>query len=113
MFTDEINLRAGSACPYVALSRVQNHLDIIYSFFQKWKKRVNVNKTEFMLFSRRKHRLNDASLLYGEEQIRRVQYMKLLGLNLDGRLNYGTHAMKTLNKAMYTLRTLFPLLVYK
>ncbi|GFU48784.1 RNA-directed DNA polymerase from mobile element jockey [Trichonephila clavipes] len=89
----------------IALNR---HLSLLEEFFNKWKIKINVDKTVTVLFtSRRKHCTPPA--LYSTP-LQWSQSTKYLGVILDNKLTWKQHVIHTRNKFRFALRLLFPLI---
>lgn len=110
MFADDTSVLSSSLYPSVALARMQTHLNALCEYFTRWKMKVNAGKTEYMVFTRRRNRITDAQLFYGDAPIKRVDDMRLLGIRIDSRLNFGRHVSMALMKARTVAQRLQPLL---
>jgi hypothetical protein len=81
----------------------------LFRYFNKWKLRVNVSKTELILFTKR--RLPDPQpLQLHNDTIPCPNTVKYLGLLLDSKLLFTKHLQTILHKATGTLLKIFPLL---
>lgn len=110
MFADDTTLRSSSMYPSVAYARIQRHLDLLSSYFDKWKIRVNPAKTEHILFTRKRKIPRDLRLNYCGDDIRRVEKLKLLGLVIDEKLSYSSHIQRAVMRTNDVTRRLNPLL---
>lgn len=110
MFADDTTIRSSSVHPSVAFARLQTHLDELYVYFNKWKIKVNAEKTEYMICTRKRTDLDHLLLKYGNVAIRRVNEMKILGVVLDKKLTFSSQINKVIAKATDVSRRLQPLL---
>lgn len=110
MFADDTSIRSSSLYPTVAIARVQAHLNALYDYFNLWKIKVNPNKTEFIIMTRKRTDLSNLQLHYGQNQIEKVKEMKVLGVWIDEKINFRTHVSKTITKAKDAMRRLHPLM---
>jgi hypothetical protein len=78
-------------------------------YFNKWKLRVNVSKTELILFIKWRP-LDPQSLQFPNATIPWSNTVKYLGLLLDSKLLFMKHLQTILHKATGTLLKIFPLL---
>lgn len=111
LFADDTAVYAHSYSATVASKLLQYHLQVLMDYYNKWKIKVNSNKTEMIVFSRR---INDKKLVsplkFNNQVIKQKDYVKYLGITLDSRLNFHKHIITTLGKAYAVKRTLHPLL---
>jgi hypothetical protein len=78
-------------------------------YFNKWKLRVNVSKTELILFTKRRPP-DPQSLQFHNATISWSNTVKHLGVLLDSKLLFTKHLKRILHKAMGTLLKIFPIL---
>jgi len=78
-------------------------------YFNKWKLRVNVSKTELILFTKRRP-LDPQPLQFHNVTIPWSHTVKYLGLLLDSKQLFTKHLQTVLHKATGTLLRIFPLL---
>src|SRR5215510_5050358 len=78
-------------------------------YFNKWKLRVNVSKTELILFTKRRPSIPQPLQVHNAF-IPWLNDIKYLGLLLDAKLLFTKHLKSVLHKAMGTLLKIFPLL---
>ncbi|CAL8068997.1 unnamed protein product [Orchesella dallaii] len=69
---------------------------------------LNTDKTEYMICGKPQLVDNlEINISIGNEELRRVKYLKILGLYIDYKLDWDEHYNRTHQKAMYTLSKLF------
>jgi hypothetical protein len=78
-------------------------------YFNKWKLRVNLSKTELILFTKRRPP-DPKPLQFHNVTIPWSNTVKYLGLLLDSKLLFTKHLQTILHKAIGTLLKIFPLL---
>lgn len=111
LFADDTALYAHSFYAQAAAALTQCHLDRIIKYYRKWKIKLNVNKSEVIIFSRKytnskliRQLRVDNTLLPQKDNV------KYLGVTLDKRLRFGQHLQTVLHKAYQATRCLYPLL---
>ena len=92
------------------ISRQLTHaMTMLHSYFTKWKLRVNINKTEAILFT--KHRpAFPCPLQFQHTAIPWNPHIRYLGLVLESKLLFTKHLHSVIHKATSTFLKLFPLL---
>ena len=79
----------------------------IQSWIKKWRMKVNLNKTEFCVFSRATQILEgDVSLTVSNIHLRRSSNPKLLGVVLDEKLQFTQHIRYVQKRALKSLNAL-------
>ena len=106
-FADDTNSLASSVSLLLVFRYVQNHLNSLYDYYQRWKTRVNASKTKAVIFSRRRIPSRLPSLTYGGQVVEVVQEVKVLGVKLSGRLNFCFQVNHVLDCARLARRRLW------
>lgn len=83
------------------------------NFFDKWKIKVNTDKTEVTYFTHKRKNKSITKLKLNNKEIETKSSVKYLGVTLDSKLNYNKHINTTVASAKRTMHTLFPLLNHK
>lgn len=112
IFADDTSMRATDLSPRQATTWLQEHLLLFEEYFKRWKVKVNVAKSEMILFTRRRRFINDAPItlkLYNEP-IKSLQQVKYLGLVFQSNLKFTQHCTQSLNKAKAIKKKLWKLL---
>jgi len=84
-------------------------MTMLHRYFTKWKLRVNINKTEAILFTKRRSAI-PSPLQFQHTAIPWSPHIKYLGLMLDSKLFYTKHLHSVIHRATGTFFKLFPLL---
>ena len=91
------------------LRRLTHAMVLLYRYFTKWKLRVNINKTEAILFTKRRPS-SPPPLQFQHTVIPWSPHIRNLGLELDSKLLFTKHLNSVTHKATGVLLKLFPLL---
>ena len=112
LFADDTAVYAHSFSAVVAAGQIQAHVRILERYFESWKIKINVNKSELLIMSRRKteNRIFQPIKLAGSE-IYPKDCAKYLGVTLDKRLNFKLHIAQVIKKASCLMRSLYPLMI--
>lgn len=111
LFADDTAVYSHSFYAQAASYLAFRHLDKIQQHHKTWKTKINPNKTELIVFSKKytNNRIFTIPKIEGA-QITPQQSVKYLGVHLDCRLNFRRHIKNTLKKAYNTNRLLYPLM---
>ena len=109
----QINCYADDALIYVSgndikevEAKLQNCIDEVEYWYTENKLKVNINKTEVMIFgtTQKLCRItDDICIKFGQEQLRVVKHFKYLGVLLEGGLSWNDHCQSIVSKAGYKL----------
>jgi len=116
MYADDTAIYASSPSVNISTKIVKNYFKKLLEYYQKWKIQVNVNKTEFIIFTRkRKFFPNDrpVKLIQNGLEIKRVNQTKYLGITLQNNLKFTKHIENTIKKSIKALIILYPFIKYK
>ncbi|GFW95195.1 probable RNA-directed DNA polymerase from transposon X-element [Trichonephila clavipes] len=109
-----LNLYADDTCITATFKKPQHNHDcieqtsfLLEEFFNKWKIKINVDKTVTVLFTRRRKHCTPPTLY--STPLQWSQSTKYLGVILDSKLTWKQHVLHTRNKFRFALRLLFPL----
>jgi len=94
-----------------AIADLQTHLDSIEKWTQKWRLKINQNKSTHVTFTLRKG--NTLHLYFNNNIIPQAETVKYLGLHFDKRLNWKQHIIKTRKHLNSPLSLLKKTLIYK
>ena len=81
------------------MENTQQDLNIIMEWSRKWRINLNVDKTEYCIFSRLKHHPGEVNLSINSKPLKYNCHPKLLGVNLDEKLSYSKHLENIERKA--------------
>lgn len=111
MFADDMAIYAHSFSAQVATKQTQIHIDIIKKYCDKWKIRLNADKTETIVFARKRtnHRVFQKLTMDGHTIIPKT-HVKYLGVTMDSRLNFDTHLKNRRQLSYATMRKLYSLM---
>ena len=91
-FADDTAIFATHADPTTASRNLQEHLLTIQNWLQKWKIKVNENKSSHITFTLRKD--NCPAISINQTVLPQVESVKYLGLDFDRRLKWKVHITK-------------------
>ena len=109
LYADDIAILSQSWRPDTITRRLNSTMSQLLRYFNKWKLRVNVSKTELILFTKRRPQ-DPQTLQFQNGTIPWSNTVKYLGLLLDSKLLFMKHLQTVLHKATATLLKIFPLL---
>ena len=89
--------------------RLTHAMTMLYRYFTKWKLRVNINKTEAILITKRRPAF-PIPLHFQRTAIPWSPHIRYHGLVLDSKLLFTKHLHSVIHKATGTFLKLFPLL---
>lgn len=101
-FTSDISIN-------IAQRTMQKQLKILEMWLRNWRIKVNISKTQAIIFTRRKPKIPDHLNLFSED-IYYKQSVKYLGVTLDKQLRFHHHVEAARNKALARFIHLYPLL---
>jgi hypothetical protein len=109
LYAYDIAILSQSWRPETITRRLNSTISQLLRYFNKWKLRVNVSKTELILFTKRRP-LNPQPLQLQNVTIPWSNTVKCLGLLLDSKLLFTKHLQTVRHKATGTFLKIFPLL---
>lgn len=111
LFADDTAIYARSHYAQAANHLLQCHISKIEEHFKIWKIKINAQKTEQVIFSRKftNTRIMTPLKISGAE-VKPQATIKYLGVNMDKRLTYQVHLKELLKKGYTACRLLYPLL---
>jgi hypothetical protein len=83
-FADDTVILSVNEDPRRAASNLEHHLNTLQNWFEKWRIRINENKSCSITFSPRKSSTPDVSI--NDIQIPRKTEIKYLGMTIDSKL---------------------------
>lgn len=114
IFADDTNAFSTRLSQGRAKSNVQSHLDKLQCYYQKWKIRVNVGKSEALFIQRSRYRTgrNEDSLALEMNgvNIPYVKSVRYLGYYVQPNLKHNEHISRILLKAHTGLHKLYPIM---
>ncbi|KAJ8884778.1 hypothetical protein PR048_010974 [Dryococelus australis] len=96
----------------LATQRLQNYINYFHNFYTKWRIKINVGKSEAIVFTGRQlpHANNRPELTLFDEQISHKDVVKYLGDHMDRKLTCKAHIDAKCASAQARLATLYPIL---
>lgn len=98
MVAEDTDVLTSSHKKYIILRGLQNHINILEEYYNKWKIKINEEKTEILIFS---HKRDDDSMLLkiNKHYSKHANKAKYLGLILDKKITYTEHIKSVLHIA--------------
>jgi hypothetical protein len=87
-----------------AASDLQYHLNTLKTWFEKWRIRINENKSYCMTFTLRK--ISTPDITINDIQIPRKTEIKYLGMTIDSKLTWRQHIAKKRKQINITIKQL-------
>jgi hypothetical protein len=87
-----------------AASDLQYHLNTRQTWFEKWRIKINENKSCFMIFTLRKSSTPDVTI--DDIKIPRNTEVKYLGMTIDSKLTWKQHVAKKRKQVNITIKQL-------
>jgi hypothetical protein len=112
LYADDTTIISQHYCAEQASELLQQSVDVIITWFNKWRIVLNSNKCQAKIFSLKRN-LNPMNIVINEVQIPwnpDDQGVKYLGVLLDKKLNWNIHVNNKLNQGYARLQKLFPLI---
>src|SRR6201992_4518207 len=102
IFADDTNAFSTRVSHARAKSNVQSHLNKLHDYYQKWKIRVNVEKSEALIIQRFKSKAVNNAKMVLEMDGKKIPYRKsvrYLGYYVQPNLKHNGHVNRVLLKA--------------
>lgn len=110
LYADDTTIYAQSFYAQTATQKIRYHLTKITEYYDKWKIKINENKTETITFSRKFTNIRTITKLkINDKDITDSKTVKYLGVVLDRGLSFAPHITNVINKAYAALSKLYPL----
>ena len=109
IFADDKGLYTHSYRIDTIINRLQKSANKNKKFFEKWKIKINTDKTEAIIFTKRRPYVDDC-ISMDNHKIMWSNSIKYLGLTLDKRLTFANHINIIVQRATALLITLYPLI---
>ena len=108
IFADDKLLLSSSYRISAIAKRLQLALSAHRRYFHRWKLKLNMKKTEAILFTKRRPNIN-VSIRYDDTEVCWLDFVKYLGIILDKKLNFGQHINYVVSKAIAKFINLYTL----
>jgi hypothetical protein len=111
LFADDTSGYYRHKDPRVLTRYLQHALDALLQYFRRWRLKINAQKTEAVIFSRRKTTaFQDLQLRIEGTPLPWKSEAKFLGVILDKRLTLAAHIKNLKKKAMGAMAIIYPLI---
>ena len=108
LFADDTAITAKSYRIDTIVNRLNKAAQKIFKYFKYWKIQLNTDKTEAILFTKRRPITNE-TVCINNTNIEWSSHAKYLGLNLDKKLTFTYHINTICDKAIGVMSNLFPI----
>lgn len=99
LYADDSNLLVSSKNYDDLETACRNHLDCLQKFFIANNLFLNVNKTNFMIFSTKQNKnMPEVTISIGQNDIEQINHTTFLGIEVDCHLSWDNHVEKILTK---------------
>lgn len=112
IYADDTSISVSGNDPAAMQIRLQLYLDELEEWCTNWKIQINAEKTNAILFSKKRNPIRPA-VLYGDKQIEWKTTVKTLGVTMDQKLTWAPHINGAVKKAKAARAQLMPLLNQK
>lgn len=111
-YADHTAIYTTSKISNTIIRRLQSALNNISKYLDKWKIKINSEKTQAILFpfNRSYRRTPTINMMFQGRNIEISNEVKYLGLTLDKKLNYNSHIENTKSKAIKCMYSLYSML---
>ncbi|GFV27857.1 RNA-directed DNA polymerase from mobile element jockey [Trichonephila clavipes] len=110
LFADDAAIIAQACNPDMVRRYLQQYLKKLQSWLRKWRIKINVGKSQAIIFKKGQYRNRLRELKLFRNSIPWVRQVEYLGVTLDSKLTFNSHLRKITCKFKRTLYTLLPLL---
>lgn len=108
MFADDTAIFATSVREEQAKNYLQRHINQLQLYFEKWKLKINVDKTQLTVFNHKhRHNLNH-TITINNINIQETDTVKYLGVILDRKLLFKHHIEEVRKKARIAKSIIYP-----
>lgn len=110
IYADDTVIVTKSRSPDLAMTKLQDYTDELTDYFNKWRIKLNADKTVNILFSTNPSVATRHDIVINNRTVPKHKETTYLGITLDQRLKYHTHATNILGRARTVTNRLFPLI---
>lgn len=112
LYADDTALYATAKQSNTIIKALNNSLIMHQLYFNKWKIKINTNKTQAILFpfDNKRKRNPSTDLKNGTHVIELLKSVKYLGVTFDRKLTFGEHISNAIEKTNKCFRAIYPLL---
>merc|ERR1712212_89921 len=106
-FADDIAIQGGGKNEVLAVQKVQRAVDDIEGWCRKWRVKLNGDKSNLVIISRKRKKLNEnLCVLLFNDVVRPVSKAKFLGVEIDDSLRFKNHIQELTARAEKRLNIL-------
>ncbi|EFA13663.2 putative RNA-directed DNA polymerase from transposon X-element-like Protein [Tribolium castaneum] len=111
LYADDTAIYASSFSDQIASKQIQIHINLLEKFYDKWKIKINAEKTQQIIFTRKftDHKIWDKLRVY-DNKITDEPHVKYLGTYIDTRLNFFKNTKYLISKASAALKNMYSLM---
>ncbi|EFA00927.1 RNA-directed DNA polymerase from mobile element jockey-like Protein [Tribolium castaneum] len=111
LYADDTAIYASSFSAQIASKQIQIHINLLEKFYDKWKIKINAEKTQQIIFTRKftDHKIWDKLRVY-DNKITDEPHVKYLGTYIDTRLNFFKNTKYLISKASAALKNMYSLM---
>lgn len=113
LFADDTAILTESTQIQQCNKYIQRHITELERYFEKWKIKINTNKTALTYFTHKKIKNIQPPITFYNNPINPTTHTKYLGIQLDQRLKFNVHLKEIIKKAKAAIAALSPLLRYE
>jgi hypothetical protein len=104
LFADDTVILSVNGDSRRAASELQHYLNTLQTWFEKWRVRINENKSSSITFTLRKSSTLDVTI--NDIQFPRKTEIKYLGMTIDSKLTWKQHIVKKRKQVNITIKQL-------
>lgn len=112
LYADDTAMIVRGKLSNVILHKLKKSVDSCFKYYNKWKIKINTDKTQAILFPFNKSpkRIPTIQFQHENTNIPLSDFVKYLGVHLDKKLNFKNHIEHIVDKATKCCRALYPIL---
>lgn len=110
LFADDTAIIAQSWRKEQAIKYLQDHIEKLENYYETWKIKINVTKTELVIFSKKEKKKQHFTLHMNDTPIQSKKEAKYLGVILDQNLDFNSHIKNAKKKGYAAMSLLYNLL---
>lgn len=108
LFADDTAILAEAKMERTTNNRIQQHVEELQEYFQKWKIKINPAKTQLINFNKKIRPTNQDTIKIENTPIETKEEITYLGTILDRKLTFKKHIDKIRNNAQRAIKTIYP-----
>lgn len=113
IFCDDLSITASAHQPRAIIFRLQQHVNILEKWLQKWKLSINPEKTQAIYFSKKRSVGPGAQVVVANTRLNWKTDVKYLGLRFDRQLTWKSNTAERIASARAQFALLYSLINYK